>query len=202
MSTKWFLEADYLQACNCDYGCPCEFQAPPSMGYCEGTGAWKITKGKFGEVSLDGLGFAFAAKWPGPIHLGNGTAALFFDERATPEQRDALVRIATAQEGGMPFEIIVTTISNLLPMQYVPFQFQLDGKNSKVKMGGAMSIGLTPIKNPVHGAPENVRIVHETGFLFQSADVLASDACDVRLDGLSFSWPNKSGFYARVRYGN
>ena len=27
---KWTMEADYLQACNCDYGCPCEFQAPPT----------------------------------------------------------------------------------------------------------------------------------------------------------------------------
>ena len=32
---KWALEADCLQACNCDYGCPCEFEAPPTPGYCE-----------------------------------------------------------------------------------------------------------------------------------------------------------------------
>ena len=37
---KWTMEADYLQACNCDYGCPCEFEAPPTQGYCEGIGAW------------------------------------------------------------------------------------------------------------------------------------------------------------------
>ena len=58
---KWSLEADYLQACNCDYGCPCEFEAPPTMGYCEGVGVWKILKGRYGNVALDGLGFGFAA---------------------------------------------------------------------------------------------------------------------------------------------
>src|SRR5690348_15511320 len=54
-ATKWWLEADYLQACNCDYGCPCEFEAPPTEGFCEGLGAWRISKGKYGDVSLDGL---------------------------------------------------------------------------------------------------------------------------------------------------
>ena len=80
--TKWALEADYLQACNCDYGCPCEFSAPPTRGFCEGTGAWSIIKGNYGDVSLDGLAAGFAAHWPKAIHEGNGTLALFVDERA------------------------------------------------------------------------------------------------------------------------
>src|SRR5712691_2788879 len=29
---KWTIEADCLLACNCDYGCPCEFDAPPTQG--------------------------------------------------------------------------------------------------------------------------------------------------------------------------
>ena len=90
--TKWNIEADFLQACNCDYGCPCEFSAPPTRGFCEGMGAWKITRGNYGDVKLDGLGVAFAARWPKAIHEGGGTACLFFDERATPPQRDALLK--------------------------------------------------------------------------------------------------------------
>src|SRR6266446_3627777 len=31
----------YLQACHCDYGCPCEFSAPPTAGSCHGVGLWK-----------------------------------------------------------------------------------------------------------------------------------------------------------------
>jgi hypothetical protein len=199
---KWFLEADYLQACNCDYGCPCEFEAPPTMGFCEGLGAWKIKRGQFGDLSLDGLAFGFAAHWPKAIHEGNGTAALFFDEKASQAQRDALVQIATAQAGGMPFEIIVTTITNLLPFQFVPFQFHMDGKNSSVQVGDNVKIGLAPIKNPVTGKSEGVRVVHETGFIFQSAEALAGAVCEVNLEGLKFAWPNKAGFLAQIRYSN
>lgn len=200
--TKWFFEADYLQACNCEYGCPCEFQAPPSMGYCEGVGAWRINKGKFGDLALDGLGLALAAHWPQPIHLGNGTGALFFDEKGTPAQREALLKIASGQAGGMPFEIIVTTLTNLLPPQYVPFTFHINGKNSSAKVGNAVQIGLAPIRNPVTGEAEGVRIEHETGFVFQSAEVTAGEVCEAMADGLKFSWPNKAGFVAKVRYGN
>src|SRR5256885_3740176 len=107
--TKWTIEADCLQACNCDYGCPCEFSAPPSLGFCEGMGAWRISRGRYGDVSLDGLGFAFVARWPGAIHEGNGTVCLLFDERANPQQRDALLQTASGKAGGLPFEIIVTT---------------------------------------------------------------------------------------------
>lgn len=41
----------------------------------------KIERGKYGDLSLDGTGLAFAAKWPGAIHEGNGTVCLFVDEK-------------------------------------------------------------------------------------------------------------------------
>lgn len=201
-ATKWSFEALYLQACNCEYGCPCEFEAPPSHGFCEGLGAWKIKKGNFGDVVLDGLALGFVAHWPKAIHLGNGTVALLFDEKADSAQRDALMQIASGQAGGMPFEIIVTTFSNILPPQYVPFVFQEKGRNSSVRAGNILHIELEPIKNPVTGKSEWVRIQHETGFIFQTAEVVAGAVCEAQADGLNFSWPNKAGFVTTVRYGN
>ena len=68
---KWTMEADYLRACNCDYGCPCEFDAPPTQGFCEGVGAWRINRGRYGDVALDGLGQSFAlhSRPPGFLSL-------------------------------------------------------------------------------------------------------------------------------------
>ncbi len=74
-TVKWTIDADYLQACNCDYGCPCEFEAPPTMGFCEGIGVYRISKGKYGNVSLDGLCFAFGIKFPGAMHKGQAPAS-------------------------------------------------------------------------------------------------------------------------------
>jgi hypothetical protein len=200
--TKWSLEADFLQACNCDYGCPCEFSAPPTKGFCEGMGAWRIIHGNYGDVKLDGLGVAFAAHWPKAIHEGNGTCGLLFDERATQPQREALLQICSGQAGGMPFEIIVTTFSKLLEPQYVPFKFNFNGRNSSVQIGNAMNVAVEPIKNPVTGEPESVRIDHSTGFIFKNAECVSAAKMDVNVGELKFSWPNKAGFVTKIKYGN
>ena len=202
VETKWLIEADYLQACNCDYGCPCEFSAPPTRGNCEGMGAWHITNGRYGDVNLDGLYFAFAARWPKAIHEGNGTCALFFDERATQPQREALLQICSGKAGGLPFEILVTTFSKLLEPQYVSFQFNLDGRNSSVKVGNAMDVAVEPIKNPVTGEPESVSVKHATGFIFQEAECVSAARMNVKVGELTFSWPDKAGFITKIRYSN
>jgi hypothetical protein len=202
LPTKWSLEADFLQACNCDYGCPCEFSAPPTRGFCEGTGAWRVIKGHFGDEPLDGLTVCFAAHWPKAIHEGNGTLALFIDERATAGQRAALLTICSGQAGGLPFEILATTFSKVLDPVFVPVQFNLDGRNSSVRIGDALNVALEPIKNPVTGEPESVRVEHATGFIFKDAEAVSGKECRVNVPGLSFSWPDKAGFVTRVNYGN
>lgn len=199
---RWNIEADFLQACNCDYGCPCEFSAPPTKGFCEGMGAWSITTGNYGAVKLDGLGVGFAARWPKAIHEGNGTACLFFDERATAQQREALFNICSGQAGGLPFEIIVTTFSKILDPQYVPFKFNFNGRNSSVQVGSAMDVAVEPIKNPVTGDPESVRVQHATGFIFKEAECVSAAKMNVNVGELKFSWPNKAGFVTQIKYGN
>jgi len=200
--TKWKIEADYLQACSCDYGCPCEFEAPPTQGFCEGMGAWRITRGSYGDVSLDGLGLAFSARWPQAIHLGNGTAVVFIDEKADDRQREALTQIVSGQAGGMPFEIIVQTLSSV-DIKFVPMQFNVDGQRSSARIGDAASMAFEPVKNPVTGEEEQIRIEHGTGFLFKGADVVSNRECVSKLGGpLDYSWPNKAGFVTQVAYAN
>ncbi len=164
---SWSIEADYLQACNCDYGCPCEFEAPPTYGFCEGMGQWQINSGKYGDVKLDGLGIGFAARWPGPLHKGGGTCMWFIDEKASPQQREALTKIATGEAGGMPFEIIRMTMAKMLPMKVVPFQFHANGLRTSGRMGDEVITAVEPIKNPITGADESVRVEHATGFFVQ-----------------------------------
>ena len=199
---KWSFEADYLQACNCDYGCPCEFEAPPTQGFCQGMGAWLINRGNYGDVSLGGLGLAFALHTPEAMHKGNGTGVIFYDEMASAQQRVALQNIATAKDGGMPFEVLKAVLTTWLPSQFVPFQFNLKGKHSSVKVGNALTMTMEPVKNPVSGEPESVRVVHETGFIFKDAEVVSARECVSTVADFAFSWPNKAGFVSQVKYGN
>lgn len=199
---KWSMAADYLQACNCDYGCPCEFEAPPTQGYCEGIGVWRINQGSYGDVPLDGLGLGFALRSKGALHEGDLTLAVFVDERANQQQREGLLQIASGAQGGMPFEIIASLVGNLLEPQFVPMEFNLNGKNSSARLGNQVSMAFEPVKNPVTGEPEGIRVEHETGFLFKGADVVSARECRASFGELDFSWPNKAGFVTQVNYSN
>ena len=42
MPEKWRYTADYMVSCNCDYGCPCNFNALPTTGKCEGEWTWHV----------------------------------------------------------------------------------------------------------------------------------------------------------------
>ncbi|HMC26793.1 MAG TPA: DUF1326 domain-containing protein [Verrucomicrobiae bacterium] len=200
--TKWKFEADFWQACNCDYGCPCEFEAPPSKGFCQGLGVWRISKGSYGKVSLDGLSLGFAIHTPEALHKGNGTGMIFYDKKANAAQRDALKQIGEGKAGGLPFEIFPAIISKLLEPQYVDFQYKSKGRNSSVRAGDLVQIALEPIKNPVSGKPESIRVEHTTGFMFKTAEVLSAKECRSTAPGLSFNWPDKSGFLSHVQYAN
>jgi hypothetical protein len=199
---KWSMEADYLQACSCEYGCPCEFEAPPSQGFCEGLIILRVTKGRYGDVPLDGFTVGVAAHWPGPMHKGNGHGICAIDERASPAQRDALWKIVSGQAGGMPFEIIRMVVPKMQPPVYVPANFTWSDRNSSAKLGDAIVAAVEPIKNPVTGDPEQIRVEHGTGLLFKSAEVVAGKECRAAGAGLNFSWPNKSAFVTKVKYAN
>ena len=62
----WSVKGDVLIACNCDFGCPCNFNAPPSRGACEGGWIWSIERGHVDDVRIDGLGVALFPSGPAP----------------------------------------------------------------------------------------------------------------------------------------
>ena len=53
--TTWEIKAKELTNCNCAYGCPCQFNALPTKGYCEAAVTVEIEEGHYGDVKLDGL---------------------------------------------------------------------------------------------------------------------------------------------------
>jgi hypothetical protein len=69
-------------------------------------------------------------------------------------------------------------------------------------MGDTASVAFEPIKNPVTGAPEGIRIEHESGFLFKEAQVVSAKEMRSSFGELNFSWPDKAGFVCKIKYGN
>ena len=52
---NWNMKADHVETCNCDYGCPCNFNGFPTDGFCRALVLYHIRDGTFGKIKLDGL---------------------------------------------------------------------------------------------------------------------------------------------------
>ena len=83
------MKADYVETCNCDYGCPCNFGFP-TYGNCQAILLFHIRSGSYGNTKLDGVDFILAQSWPKAIHEGNGTVLLLITNKANEEQRKSL----------------------------------------------------------------------------------------------------------------
>jgi hypothetical protein len=165
----WKLKGTVVIACNCDYGCPCNFNALPSRGFCEGGWTWHVDEGGYGDVDLTGLNFSVFVKWPGAIHEGDGEALILVDERADEAQRDAIATLVKGEVGG-PWGILGWTWPTVHGPKAVPYEVQLDGVDSRVRAGGAVEIESGPIKNPVTGAEVHPAALLPEGIITKRAD--------------------------------
>ncbi|SNT23092.1 hypothetical protein SAMN06265795_11820 [Noviherbaspirillum humi] len=177
----WRLEGEWLKNCICAYGCPCDFNARPTHGKCEGFLGMRITRGHFGPTRLDGLGFFVTVHFPGALHEGNGQAQPIIDERASPEQREALFQIMSGKHSheGTLFHIFSLITATLHPPVFAPIEFTFDqeARRARLHIPGVLESTVEPIRNPVTGAPHRIRVVMPEGFEHIEGEV-ASAAID------------------------
>jgi hypothetical protein len=196
--TTWAVKGDALGSCSCDWGCPCNFDAPPTKGWCEGGYAFHINEGYLGETKLDGLSIAFYGHSPAALHLGNMTGYLLVDEKATDEQRAAIGRIFSGEVGG-PFAIFASLLVKLIGPDYVPVEWKFDGPNSYARFGDRAEVGLKMIENPVTGEKSGFTLKFTNGLLTDEAELMASSVFRINHPELSYE---HSGQYAETFHFN
>jgi hypothetical protein len=172
-ATPWKLKGENLSTCNCDWGCPCQFNAWPTHGFCEALVGFRIHEGHFGDVDLSGVLFSAAAKWPGALHEGNGTIQLVIDKRASANQRSALLAVASGTNGGAFFEIMSAVCPNVLEPKYASIRFEADRekRTGTLFVEGFGESRVEPIRNPVTGDEHRARINLPDGFEYKIAEV-------------------------------
>jgi hypothetical protein len=172
-SPSWRMIGDEVGNCNCDWGCPCQFDSLPTHGNCMAMIAYQINEGSFGDTNLDRVRFAELVWWPGAIHEGDGTRQTIVDESATPEQREAIEELVLGKHGGAYFEIFASVMSKELDTVYAPIEVEADreARTGSVRIGDLAESTIEPIKNPVTGDPHRVRIDLPEGFEYKQAEI-------------------------------
>jgi len=135
--TKWKIEGQYMETCNCSFVCPCitsNLAGVPTEGDCKAAIAMKIDKGEKDEVKLDGLSFIVLMRAPGAMIDGNLKVGLIIDQKADAAQTEAIAAIASGAAGG-PMSILAPLVSEVAGIEKRAISFTSQGMNFAVKAG-------------------------------------------------------------------
>ena len=200
-STQWNMEAEYVQSCNCDYGCPCNFNALPTYGNCEALVAYRITKGNFVNTQLDGIVFAWGLWWPKAIHLGEGIGALYVDEKASPAQIKAIEEITSGKYGGGIFAIFPSTLVKTFPTKITKIDFHYHPYDGWFSVKDTGEVRSQHIVNAKTGSAFEGELLLPGGIGFKKGTVTSVD-WNWHADNISLKHEKKNGHMSKVVFSN
>lgn len=198
----WKIEAIDVTTCNCDFSCPCQFNALPTHGDCRAAVGFHIEKGYFGETPLDGVTFVVLAAWPGAIHDGGGEAQLILDEPANEAQREAVTALVRGEETE-PGATIFNVFSNVIDTYHEPivcpieFEADIEARTARFSIPGVIEARGEPIRNPVTGEPHRVRVTLPEGFEYHEAEY-ASSTVKTADALIPLEWANGHAHFSRI----
>lgn len=199
MPTNWEFEAEYLQGCNCDYGCPCNFNGYPSYDNCEALVGYRIRHGHFGPTKLDGVVFVLGAWWPKAIHEGNGIARIYVDPKASAEQLRAVEQITSGKHGGGVFEVFAKTFREVYPTKTAKIDFVFDGHQSWFKVDGVGEVHSESIRNPITKEEFEGEVVLPNGIQWKRARATNISKWWMSDQALLARHENRAGFVTVVK---
>ena len=201
MGIQWRMKGPYFKNCNCAPGCPCDFWAAPSHGHCTGMLAMRIDEGQFGATPLGGLAFAATYHFPAALHLGNGTLQLFVSDHANPDQRQAILTIASGKAGNAWFEVVASLIARILPPRFVPIEIDCDPKQLRavLRIPGELETVTEPIKDIASGQAHRAQVVLPRGMEYKACEVATTSV--LRSTGaIPFDCPQANSSLAWVEH--
>jgi hypothetical protein len=154
-TVDWSIKGPHFVNCNCDYGCPCQFNALPTYRTCVAINTYA---------------------WPGAVHEGDGSMQSIIDARADARQRAALTAILQgegAEPGVTMLQIYRSMCRVVHPPLFAPIELAIDvpGRSARLNVADLIETTVEPIRNPVTGAEHRARIDLPLGKEYQLAEI-------------------------------
>lgn len=207
MADSWALEGPWLKNCNCDPGCPCDFNQAPTTGQCEAIFGMRIDKGHFGDVSLDGVKWVCVVWWPGRMDEGEGQLLPIVDESADEDQRQAVLTVLSGEAGGTFFEIIAAICPYRREPVFAPidFEFDIESRTGRLKAGEVIETEVEPLRGIGSSDPYRILVNIPGGFEYtgdsQDAEIALATSLKVRGgDQLDFEHTNSHSSMTFVKH--
>ena len=203
--TPWEIKGKEFGNCNCDYGCPCQFNAPPTYGNCEAVVGFIIDEGYYGDISLDNLTAAMIVWWPGPVHEGNGKMQIIVHENADKAQKSSIEKIFFGEDTE-PMTTMWSVYSAMCPTKLqtltkpISLNIDVEGRTGSISVPDVFETIGKPITNPITGDEHRVRIDIPEGFEFEIAEI--GSASTEAKGEIKMSLTNSYGQFASIHLNN
>ena len=197
---RWHLKGDYFENCNCEVLCPCIVQgaaAVPTEGHCDVGFAFHIEEGDLNGIALNSLNFVVIVYTPGIMSEGNWSTAVYIDQRADQQQREALSRILSGEVKG-PAERWMSFTSDFLGIKYSPITYKAEGHTRSVSIPQIIDFNVEGI---VAGRQTDPMRLVNTGHPVNSSLALARGTGSTYTDhGMSWVNTRKNGHYSTFEW--
>jgi hypothetical protein len=204
---EWYIEGLWMKNCNCDPGCPCDFNQRPTQDFCEGMVAMHITKGHFDDVDLSGVTWAGTVHWPGAMHEGNGEMQPIIDSSATEEQINALAGALSGEHGDTFFEVVAFVCPTIHDPVIAPIDFAVDleQRTGHLRVDGVLECEIDTLRgiDPPEPYRVLVRIPEGMEYTGPNEEAETAQAKYIRSNGaIKFETKDSHSTLAFVRHGS
>lgn len=143
----YLLEGTLLEACSCGVLCPCWVGENPDLGECFAAIAWHYDKGLIGGVDVSGLTAVSITHIPGNVLTPKSwRAALFIDDRASEEQKNAIVGAIAGEYGG-PLADLFQLVGKVETVRSAPIRHDVKDGHGVLEIPGVVEAEMYPYRN-------------------------------------------------------
>jgi hypothetical protein len=155
----YVLDGTLLEACSCGGPCPCWVGDDPDGGRCDSVNAYHIDRGQVGGVDISNLSFVQVNQIPGNVLEGNWRAIFYIDDKATSEQREAILNVFSGKLGGA-LAGVASLVGERVAVHFVPIEHRVEGGKGTLRVGELVEAEMAPYTD-ANGRPTTI---HDTVF--------------------------------------
>ncbi len=198
---SWHMRGEVMEACSCETTCPCNFASDPSKMPCEAIVGWHIREGRYGQTPLDNLNVVLYVTIPGNMFAGGWTLGVYLDERANPQQLEALGSIFSGKAGGWPAALSALIAHPLAPRQ-VPIHFETTNGEYHISVPGLLEVETEKLPGPMPGQPTLEPKVSGLAVPFYTGEVSVRRSRTLKLTdpSMRFEYAGLSSLIGRFEY--
>ena len=140
------LQGTLLEVCSCGVLCPCWVGEDPDGGECFSFMSHNFESGEIDGIDVSGLSIVSVVHIPGNVLAPKSwKMAMFVSDKATEQQKDAIVRAYSGQLGG-PLADLAGLVGEIVSVESAPIEHTVVDGKGELRIPGVLEAAMAPYR--------------------------------------------------------